>query len=158
MKTRKDKFTDHHHNVKQLKQYLSPQRKRFSGIITDVVFDHLLAKHWLLFSNNSLTEFAQQRYVELQQLHHLMPESMQLMTTRMVNGNWLEAYQEVNSVDGAINGISRRIRFDNKLWGAAEEVKPAMDDYQQAFFSFFPELISYVELELSKLQKGSDIC
>lgn len=145
-----DKFTDQHPTVKALKQLLSPERRRFSGIISDIVFDHLLAKLWSEYSESALTDFAKLRYQELNDLSYLMPEQMQLMTSRMIYGNWLEGYQEQRAVSGAINGVSKRIRFNNNLFGAAEEVMPAIAIYQQAFVTFFPELIQFVEQEIDQ--------
>ena len=140
-----DQFTDHHPQVRALKSLLSPQRKRFAGIINDIVFDHLLASHWQNFSDVSLSEFAQLRYQELTDYQVHMPEKMLTMVNRMIAGNWLVGYRLPSSIDGAINGVSRRIRFDNQLAGAAEEVMPAMASYEQAFIAFFPELLSFVE-------------
>ena len=56
-----DRFTDQHEQVKGLKAHLSPERRKFSGIITDIVFDHLLALNWRKFSDLELTEFAQKQ-------------------------------------------------------------------------------------------------
>lgn len=135
-----DKFTDQHQDVYQLKRLLSPERRRFSGIISDVVFDHLLAKNWSKFSTDSLAEFAIQQHQLLTKHQKLMPEKMQIMTSRMIAGHWLEGYQLPESIDGALNGISRRIRFNNNLLNAYQEVSPQLEQYQQVFARFFPQL------------------
>lgn len=144
-----DKFTDNHEVVGALKQELSPTRKRFSGIISDVVFDHFLAKHWEQYNDVTLSDFAQQSYEVLKHYHPVMPEKMQLMTTRMRTQNWLEAYQDIDAIGGALNGISRRIRFENKLLDAHLEVLPAYEKYQQAFFEFFPQLQAFVREKIT---------
>ncbi|REL27836.1 DUF479 domain-containing protein [Thalassotalea euphylliae] len=148
-----DKFTDHHPQVTALKSLLSPARKRFAGIINDIVFDHLLARQWRHFSDISLNEFAQLRYQELADYQAHMPEKMVIMVNRMIAGDWLVGYQMPSSIGGAINGVSRRIRFENKLSGAAQEVMPAMAHYEQAFVAFFPELMSFVEQEALTLSE-----
>ena len=147
-----DKFTDSHANVIALKAVLSPKRKRFAGIVNDIVFDHLLAKHWQRYSDFTLSEFATLRYSELIAHKAYMPEKMDAMVSRMISGNWLLEYQFPQSIASAINGISRRIRFDNKLLGAAEEVMPALDEYEQAFFRFFPELQAFVIRKIEQQQ------
>lgn len=146
-----DRFTDQQPEVKALKQRLSLKRKRFSGIISDIVFDHLLAKYWGSFSQQSLGEFASCRYQELLSHQDIMPEAMQLMTTRMVAGNWLESYLKPSAVGAAIDGVSRRIRFENDLLNAFEEVEPLLTVYQQAFFEFFPKLEAYAKSEFEHL-------
>ena len=144
-----DKFTDQHSDVIALKSVLSAKRKRFSGIIADVVFDHFLAKHWQQFSPISLNTFALNCYRELAAHQALMPEKMQVMTSRMKTHNWLEQYAQTQAIEGALNGISRRIRFDNELLNAHLEVMPAYDEYQQAFFQFFPELQAFVAHQIA---------
>lgn len=139
-----DKFTDNHSDVKQLKSLLSAKRKRFAGIISDVVFDHLLAANWQQYSQSSLPDFAKHCYQILEQHHQQMPIKMQHMVNRMIVGNWLVAYQETTSISGALNGISKRIRFENQLEGAYQEVLPNLSEYQQVFQRFFPELQRHV--------------
>ncbi|WP_448211025.1 acyl carrier protein phosphodiesterase [Colwellia sp. MEBiC06753] len=145
-----DKFTDHHPEVLQLKTLLSNKRRRFSGIITDIVFDHLLAKNWLEYHPDALACFAQDCYQELNGYQSVMPEKMAQMVSRMIEYNWLEDYQYDWAIDSALNGISRRIRFDNHLAGAADEVLPALEHYQLAFTKFFPELQQFVEQQIKQ--------
>ncbi|MFD2168260.1 ACP phosphodiesterase [Thalassotalea euphylliae] len=152
-----DKFTDQHPSVEPLKSLLSKERRRFSGIIADVTFDHFLAKHFEKFSSDTLEVFAQQCYEELAANKTHMPEKMALMVTRMISGNWLLAYREPVAIADALNGISRRIRFENKLMGAGEEVMPAYQVYEQAFLDFFPELIDFSLNTYQQLQESRNV-
>lgn len=149
-----DKFTDNHPQVIALKTLLSQKRKRFSGIIADVVFDHFLAKHWQQFSEIELAEFANSCYKILNEHKAAMPERMQLMTTRMCQHNWLEQYQQTEAIAGALNGISRRIRFENALLNAHDEVMPVYEEYQQAFLQFFPDLQRFVSVQTAALSSS----
>ena len=74
-----------------------------------------------------------------------MPEKMQLMTLRMIEHNWLLSYRELSSIGLALDGVSKRIRFDNDLLGAIEEVQDNYLVYQQAFDDFFPQLMAFVK-------------
>jgi len=58
-----DRFTDSHDSLKPLKELLSKERKRFSGIMSDVVFDYFLIKHWEKFSDQDIHAFVQTAYV-----------------------------------------------------------------------------------------------
>lgn len=140
-----DKFTDSHAAVTDLKHYLSPERKRFSGIIADVAFDHFLAKHFSRFSELSLQEFTDKKHQQLAEHLQMMPQNMQDVVTRMVSGRWLENYQQMQSIDSALNGIANRIRFDNKLHGAGDEVYEHYQHFEQAFLQFFPQLKDFAD-------------
>lgn len=142
-----DKYTDQHQEVIQLKSLLSAKRKRFSGIISDIVFDHFLAKAFSSYSPEPLSHFSRGCYRQLAPHIALMPEKMQLMVSRMIAHDWLSGYQELSSVGLALDGVSRRIRFDNQLLGAIEEVQDNYLAYQQAFTVFFPQLLAFVVRE-----------
>ncbi|WDE10679.1 ACP phosphodiesterase [Thalassomonas haliotis] len=139
-----DKYTDRHQEVLRLKSLLSTRRKRFSGIISDIVFDHFLAKEFTSYSAEPLNHFSRDCYRQLAPHIELMPEKMQLMVSRMIAHDWLSGYQELSSVGLALDGVSRRIRFDNHLLGAIEEVQDNYPAYQQAFAAFFPQLLAFV--------------
>ena len=59
-----DRFTDDHENFLEKKKLLSPERRRYAGIVIDIFFDHFLTKHWSTFGSGDLKEFI----VELCQL------------------------------------------------------------------------------------------
>ena len=41
-----DQYADSHPTVKDSYERLDPKFRRYAGIITDIVFDHLLALNW----------------------------------------------------------------------------------------------------------------
>ncbi len=141
-----DKFTDQHNEVKSLKQHLSPERKRFSAVISDVVFDHFLARHWQKFSTQPFEAFVEHSYRQLGQSRDYMPERMQLVIARMIKDDWLTSYHSLDNIGHALNGISRRIRFENQLHGAIDEVQIHYQHYERVFQRFFPELCQHVAL------------
>lgn len=144
-----DKFTDNHVAVQALKPLLSAKRQRFSGIISDIVFDHLLAAHWQEYSEISINKFAQQHYQLLTEHLTIMPETMQSMVKRMVERNWLARYDCLTTTGLAIDAVSERIRFKNNLSGAMTEVLANYDAYQNAFKQFFPQLVEFSQQAIS---------
>ncbi|TRX55849.1 ACP phosphodiesterase [Thalassomonas sp. M1454] len=140
-----DKFTDQHDLVRSLKLPLSVERKRFSFIISDVVFDHFLAIHWHKFSELNFDEFVETSYQKLLQAQHHMPERMQFVVQRMASQNWLSSYKSIDVTGQAIDSLSKRIRFKNNLAGAIVEVKANYDEYEHVFLEFFPQLQDHVE-------------
>lgn len=149
-----DRFTDQHEKVKALKSHLTPERKKFSGIITDIVFDHLLAINWRNYSDIELTQFSQNSYASLSRHKALMPERMQNVVSRMIAGDWLSFYHQIENTGRAIDGVSRRIRFENSLSGAIEEVVDNYQLYQEAFEQFFPELLAYSQSQFDEITLG----
>ena len=147
-----DKLTDNHPLVCELKRKFSPDRRRFAGIILDVAFDYYLIKHWQQFSNSELEEFISSSHSSLESQWHIMPERMQYVMTYMIRDKWLLSYSDMNGIGYALDRMSKRIRFENKLSGAVEEVKENYDVIERGFLNFFPELLYQTELNQVKRQ------
>ena len=41
-----DSFTDSHYIIKQTKKLISPGRRKYSGVLVDIFFDHFLTNQW----------------------------------------------------------------------------------------------------------------
>lgn len=142
-----DRFTDAHEIVKAGQRLISPQRRRFAGIMMDVFFDHFLVRHWPRFSRRPLKEFTQHVYTILFQHYSGLPERLQCILPRMSNDDWLGSYGEICSVDAALNGIARRFsryeraRVLNDAVRELEENYTALEDH---FLTFFPQLMQHV--------------
>ncbi|WOH39307.1 acyl carrier protein phosphodiesterase [Thalassotalea fonticola] len=139
-----DKYTDNHPCVRALKLLLTTKRRRFSAVISDVVFDHFLVRHWDKFSELSFNEFSQHSYQQLSLVLDIMPERMRFTVDKMISQDWLSSYQDIDHTGKAIDSISKRIRFENNLAGAIEEVKLHYEQYESAFLEFFPQLQIYM--------------
>ena len=141
-----DAFTDSHQSVSALKNCLSPDRKRFSGIITDVMFDYFLIKHWHRYSGMNFYHFVDQVYPELLDNIAIMPKTMATVVKRMVDMDWFRSYGSLKTMGYVFDRMSQRIRFENKLSGAIDEVVDYYNVYESTFLLFFPQLIDHVRL------------
>lgn len=142
---RVDRFTDSNLQVLNLKRLFSPARRRFAGIIVDVSFDHFLIRHWQQFSDEDLEEFIDHTHHNISSLREIMPRHMQHAMDYMIRENWLRSYANLDGISFALNRMSSRIRFENKLSGAIEEVEQHYEELEQGFLQFFPELLEHVE-------------
>ncbi len=151
-----DVFTDTHEVVLKAKKLFSSERRRFAGIIIDVVFDHFLAKNWLSYSELELDAFISKSYSILKRYRKLLPGDLKFAIPRMIEEDWLGSYRHLDAIGLTLDRISkrleRRLNRPNSMHGAIEEVKSKYGDLEANFESFFPELISYVE----SLRKNGD--
>jgi len=135
-----DKTTDKFDGVESLRPLFSDERRRFSGVITDIVFDYFLIKHWESFAELEYQPFVDQCYSGLLETRHWMPERMQMVVTKMHEHNWLHAYATLDGIATTIDQVSKRIRFENKLAGAITEVEANYDQIEAVFMSLFAHL------------------
>ena len=139
-----DRYTDQHPIVLASRRLVSPSRRRFGGIMVDVFYDHFLARHWSRYSTEALPTFSARIYAALTKHEATAPERLQRMLPRMRADDWLASYAEVEAIDAAINGISRRFKRTNNLAGGADELLQHYGRFEEHFSAFFPQLLRHV--------------
>jgi len=135
-----DHFTDHHLVVQQSKNRLRPKYRHYSGVITDVFYDHLLAINWAKYSNESLADFAEQSYRIVQQHESIIPERVKDMMPHMVKGNWLVNYGTIEGIHRSLSGMARRTPYESKMEEASKDLKESFTAFENEFIQFFPDL------------------
>ncbi len=139
---RVDQFTDQHSQVLQMKRSFTAQRRRFAGIALDVLFDHFLIKHWQLLSEQPKRQVIDDLYRDLLAGQSVMPERMQQVTQKMVEGDWFRAYETLDGVAYALDRVAGRIRFSNNFGGVGEELALHYPQFEIGFKQFLPDLIA----------------
>lgn len=135
-----DSFTDSHPAVLDSKRLFSQRRRRFAGVALDILYDHYLLRHWYRFAETDRDRFIEQVYGELEDYQHLMPETMAIVTRRMVFHDWFGAYHSLENIGHALDGVASRIRFANRFDGIIEEIYQHEEELEANFLVFFPEL------------------
>ena len=135
-----DRVTDAHEALQPLKSVISKERRRFLGIIADVVFDYFLILHWSEFTDENLDKFVNSRYEMIEfvipEMHPRMSKAMQYM----LDQNGLLFNKDLKGVSTTLDRLSRRIRFENNLSGAIEEVEEHYELFESAFLELFPDV------------------
>jgi acyl carrier protein phosphodiesterase len=140
-----DTYTDSHQIFRSSKRLISPNRRRFAGVMIDVFYDHFLAKNWLDYSEIPLLDFSGRVYQVLQDNHNILPESLQRILPEIIAQDWLTSYKEVPAIDNTLKRISARIKRTNNLADGVEELKFNYQQLESDFSAFFPDLINYTK-------------
>ncbi len=140
-----DKFTDQHAIQRTAKALFSNQRRRFAGIILDVLYDHFLIKNWQQFHSDAFTQFKLQSYTLLGENQHLMPKRMAYVIYHMRKNDWFESYRTIEGVGTALDNIAKRLRFENNFVGSEAEIRAHYQQLENLFMTFFPALINHVK-------------
>jgi acyl carrier protein phosphodiesterase len=139
-----DSYTDSHAIVRSSKSLVCSQRRRFAGVLTDVFYDHFLAKNWLEYSEIPLRDFSIGVYKILQDSRDILPESLKQVIPIMIDRDLFGSYKEIGGIDIALNRMSARIKRTNNLAGGVEDLTANYQQFESDFRAFFPDLISYV--------------
>lgn len=136
-----DLFTDRHPVFKRSRGRLPQPMRRYAGIIVDVFYDHVLARHWPLFHPSlPLEQFAASRYRILTARSGELTGRLRQALPSIIRHDWLTSYRELDGIERALNGLSRRLRRDNPLAAAHHCLRRDFDDFEQDFFCYFPQL------------------
>lgn len=146
-----DTYTDLHPLVKEVQLHLRPKHSHYSRVISDIFFDYFLAKNWSKYSSLDLKDFSQQTYGLLTQSTLPFPDSFQRMLYWMKHQDWLYAYQTHHGLQAALDGLSRRARFDSKMEQASLLLQKKEEEFELIFFEFFKDLETFAQQTLSQL-------
>lgn len=139
-----DSFTDRHPLFLRSKRRVSNERRRYAGIMVDMFYDHLLARHWEQFHDQSLESFTRQLYRELEGRQELLPVQARTILLRMASEDWLSSYAELPSLHQALDNMSRRrLRPGNRLLGSVAELEDAYIGFEDDFLGFMPQVMDY---------------
>jgi acyl carrier protein phosphodiesterase len=145
-----DAFTDSHEVTRQAKSLLQPAAGRYWGAFLDVVYDHFLATDTERFANAAdLLSFSENVYSVLQQHHHVLPPSFQVMFPYMRSQNWLYHYRENSGIEKSFSHIERRASFPLRSAPVFELFQKNYAGLQKSYAAFFPELYAFVNSKMS---------
>ena len=148
-----DTFTDAHPLVRQSKQRLQG-RKYLKGVVIDIVYDHLLTKHWEKFSSTEFIKFTakfrEQAPLQIDQY----PEKAKTVINRVVEIKLLSSYADLKGLGEGLKRIDRRLServlAKETTFGYLPLVAKEMPHIEQDFLKFFPELMEYVRKSLDE--------
>jgi acyl carrier protein phosphodiesterase len=147
-----DFFTDSHPIVRQSIDRLQPKYHKFSGIVVDMFYDHVLAKNFQQYSEITLSEYSQAFYQLLEKRKDEIPDAMERMVNSMVKRNWFLSYETYEGIEWALTGISKRLSFKSDIENATEDLRRDYDLYEAEFRMFFPELITHCHNHIERLE------
>ena len=151
-----DTYTDSHPLVKQVQSFLIPRFGHYSRVISDVFFDYFLAKNWNNYSDTPLEQFSLDSYRILSLYPQELPEAFRRMFHWMRTQNWLYAYREPVGIQAALDGLSRRARFDSKMNESTQVLWEKEEEIEALFFVFFQDLETFAQATLATLSETHD--
>lgn len=135
-----DDFTDHHAATARAKQFFRPVYRLYASPITDILYDHFLARDTSIFPGDTLKAFAANTYAQLQPFSLIFPDNFETVFYYMQLHNWLYGYQFNEGIFRSIEGLVRRSTYINDAKPAQELFIKHYDALQECYEEFFPEV------------------
>lgn len=134
-----DVFTDRHPAFRRARDLLSPERRRFAGVVIDVVFDHFLAVQWESFAPQPLDLFIAEIHAALDRHPEWLGPELTRILPRMKNENWLHSYGSLEGLDCTFRRISRRSPRTGPIAGSAADLADHYATFERFFRDFYPD-------------------
>lgn len=141
-----DRFTDAHPRFKSCVTRFPKPYRRYGGVLTDVYFDHFLARDWSKYSTVPLPDFITEVHLDIERCLPEIPPDVTSHLRRMLAENWLGSYHTLAGITAILQRVSRRLRRSFDLSASL----PIFEAYESAFAddfqAFFPELMEHLRI------------
>ena len=133
-----DTYTDQHPVTARAKLFFRPSCGLYSGVFTDLVYDHFLAADPERFPGDTLYSFTRYVYTEVGRRAATLPPAFLEMFRYMQEYDWLYNYRTTDGIASAIRGVARRAKYletdGNIVFAVFMEHYDALKACYQEFF------------------------
>lgn len=140
-----DSFTDHHPLVKQSKAFFYESHQRYSGIVTDIVYDHFLSSHWKKYSVMNRLDFISSVHSILYRYRFFFPGHSKIILPSLVHNGWLHHYISFYGLEQVLQRMSLRTSLPEMTGSAIDILRQNYSTIEGHFESFFDELRLHIE-------------
>lgn len=148
-----DAYTDEHIATREAKKIFQPHYRLYSGAFMDVVYDHFLAIDKNEFPEESLLNFSQGVYTQLDGFTSYMPERFARMYPYMKSQNWLHNYRTLKGIEQSMQGVVRRAAYLSESKVAYELFSEHYQLLQAYYRQFWTDLKPFALREYELLKK-----
>lgn len=136
-----DYFTDTHPLFIKSKRHLYDGFERYSGVLMDIYYDHILAKNFKEFSDVDLVPFTQNIYRVLQSNKQHLPELSQGFLRYVLDNNTFFEYSKIEGIELVLKHLSYRINHGILLNESLPLFVKNEKAIEEDFMKFMNELI-----------------
>lgn len=135
-----DSFTDAHPDMRASKALLRGPYRRYAGLVLDLYYDHLLARHWEALTGGQLRRDADAIYASLEAHRPHWTPGMARFTDFLIDSDLLLRLREPEAMAAGLTRIASRLKRPVDLLPAIDQVEHHRDRHRAHFLSFYPQL------------------
>ena len=158
-----DFTTDNHPAYASIKELFKSSHGRYSGIVTDIVFDYILAKDWEKRNRLPLSEFQKDVNMLILNNFKILPLKTKMMAPFFIRNKWLMLYSAPDTLQLV---LSRMQRYRGVKGNSAKAISILLENeiaIKNAFNSIVSTIFEQVVIkyqrmiEMPQLNKKSKI-
>ncbi|MBU0622932.1 MAG: DUF479 domain-containing protein [Gammaproteobacteria bacterium] len=122
---------------------VSPQRRRYAGVLVDIYYDHLLAREWTSLHPVPLKLFNAEVYRRIETRLNDLPADAHRVLRLMACEDWLSSYAGMDGIADVLARMSRRVRQPNPLLGGEQELIADAEGFHNDFRHWFVDASAF---------------
>lgn len=138
-----DRWVDSQPQVAHFHRWLPPGWRRYAAIVADIYFDHLLARDWHHYHPESLDNFCNRFYAELQQHYNYLPSAAQRFATTAPQVGWLQGYRDIEQLPAILHRVGQRFKKPVPLAQLADPLSYNSAAIAEQFAVLLPQLVAF---------------
>ena len=139
-----DRFTDSHRVTAWLRGAVAPSRRRFAGVISDIVHDYFLTRRWAEFCSIPFRSFVDECNACLREHLAILPPELSDTLEQRIEDDWLGHYGTDEGLDGVFHRVALRHHGFSPIKDAVQDLKQNREMFEKGFEEFFPDLVTWV--------------
>lgn len=116
---------------------MSPERRRYAGVLVDIFYDHLLARDWPY--PDALSSTTNRIYGCIADRMQHLPDHARPAMHLMVREDWLASYADLAGIADVLRRMSQRARRPNPLEGGEAEFAANPSGFADDFTEWFAD-------------------
>jgi acyl carrier protein phosphodiesterase len=152
-----DHQSDTHDFNLDMRVFLRRRYSKYAGVVQDMYHDHFLARNWSELYEADLGEFLESFYSSAEERLHLMPPRQKRFFLGMKEGAWLMNYADLDGMNRAFSGLSKRTSTSVIMQDAAHYLDKHYEFFEFGFKQWYPELKDLCHSEQELLFKKLSI-
>lgn len=139
---RVDAYSGEHPRLRQSWRRLPPALRRLAPVLSDLLADHYLARHWHRYHPEPLPDFARRAYAAMDSARAHLPPPGEALLDVMQERDLFSAYANWQGIRRAMGAVIRRLRR-SELEGHLDEVEGLLSPLDEDFAASLPDLQSH---------------
>jgi acyl carrier protein phosphodiesterase len=138
-----DSHAETHPAFRRSRARVSPARRRYSGVLVDIFYDHLLARDWECIHHQPFAAFRAGVYGHVTERLADLPQDSHYALKLMASEDWFHGYAEVDGVADVLARMARRARRPNPLAGGEAEFLADGEGFRSDFGPWLAESLAF---------------
>lgn len=142
-----DYFTDTHPLFVKSKRFFYEGFERYSGVLLDIYYDHILARNFEHYSDEPLQDYVTRIYKVLQSNSQHLPESSKRFLEYAVKNNTFFEYSKKEGIKMVLQHLSYRINHGIDLSLSFPLLEANYEEIERDFFVFMKDITAFLKRE-----------